>query len=475
MFEGKVVHFIGIGGISMSSLALMLKEQRAIVQGSDIQENDEIEILKNHNIKVFKEHCAENLKGVFAVCYSSAIHDDNVEIVEAKKQGLVIIKRAELLGLISKEFKTVIAVAGSHGKTTTTAMIAEMFIRANKKPTIHIGGVDNLIDSNFKIGEKDYFVVEACEYKDNFLYFKPDISVVLNVDADHLDYFGSLECVKKSFYKFAKSVKKGGVNIVSADDVNSKDLKKLDNVFLFGFDKWANLHASNVKEYKSGYYSFDVVFEKHIIGNIKLNILGKHNVYNALATLAVGFACMIDFCDIKYAIENYQGVKRRCEKVADVDEVEIFHDYAHHPEQIKKMIRIGKELAYKNKGKLFVVFEPHTYSRTKFLIDEFVGAFDGADVCVFAPAYSAREDQSEGVEADELADKVKGKVEFVEFLKTYQEIHCYIKKRVSKGDVVMILGAGTVDKLAKLFKEWFFIQKWGVMRNITPYFLSIYI
>lgn len=450
-FKNKVVHFVGIGGISMSALAVMMKKRGAIVQGSDVQKNAETEKLLKQNICVFEGHDAKNLKGVFAVCFSSAIHDDNPEILEAKKQGLLILKRAELLACLLREFENVVAVSGSHGKTTTTAMIAEMFVRLNLKPTLHIGGIDKLVGSNFLIGENKYAVVEACEYKDNFLMFYPDIAVILNIDADHLDYFGSIEKVKDSFFRFSKNTNKNGLNIVCFDDENSKELLKLDNVLSFGFDKRADVCAVNVKKCEFGCFSFDILFFGNLLGNIKLNIAGKHNILNALASVCVAFACLIDFEDVKFAVENFVGVERRCEKVAEVNGAMVYHDYAHHPNQIKKMVEVGRLFAKEKGGRVFVVFEPHTYSRTKFLFEEFVESFVGADVCFFAPAYSARELECEGVEADVLAAKVKEKINQTWFVERYEDIVLRIKQMAKCGDVVLVLGAGNVEKLAKMF------------------------
>ncbi len=251
--KSKNFHFIGIGGISMSALAQMLQKEGYHVQGSDIANNAETEILKKKGIKVFKNHLAENLRGVDVVVYTSAIHADNPELSFAKENGLLLIKRAELLGAIADGYKTVIAVAGSHGKTTTTAMLSEIFIRANTNPTIHVGGPLKLINSNYKVGRKKYFITEACEYMDNFLYIKPDIAVSLNIDSDHLDYFGSLENVKKSFKRFTENIKEGGVSVCCHDDKNSTGLLKQKNISTFGLTRASDIYAKNIKEYKTGY------------------------------------------------------------------------------------------------------------------------------------------------------------------------------------------------------------------------------
>lgn len=451
--KSKNFHFIGIGGISMSALAQMLQKEGYHVQGSDIANNAETEILKKKGIKVFKNHLAENLRGVDVVVYTSAIHADNPELSFAKENGLLLIKRAELLGAIADGYKTVIAVAGSHGKTTTTAMLSEIFIRANTNPTIHVGGPLKLINSNYKVGRKKYFITEACEYMDNFLYIKPDIAVSLNIDSDHLDYFGSLENVKKSFKRFTENIKEGGVSVCCHDDKNSTGLLKQKNISTFGLTRASDIYAKNIKEYKTGYFSFDAYLCGHRLGNIELNIMGKHNVYNALASIIVSLICGIDFCEIKLAIENFSGVGRRCEKVGEINGAIVFHDYAHHPAQIEKMITLGKDLASSVGRNLIAVYEPHTYSRTKFLLEDFAKSFNGADHLIFAPAYSAREAMSEGYEADVLAEKTQAYVDEVEYIEGYDNIYNRIKKLAKPNDIIMILGAGTIEHLAEMFKS----------------------
>ena len=449
--KDKKFHFIGIGGISMSGLAFMLAFNKVYVQGSDLSQNQETQKLEKQGVKVFYEHKKENIKNIDIVVYTSAIKEDNEELVQARVDNKIILKRAELLGLIASLYKYVIAISGSHGKTTATAMIAEILMQAKKNPTIHIGGKLNSISSSYKVGGNEFFITEACEYKDNFLYIKPDIAVVLNISADHLDYFKTLEGVKKSFYKFAGSVKKGGISIVSYDDVNLKELISKNNCATFGFNKSADIYASKIKEYRPGYYSFDVRFSKYKLGNIKLNILGKHNIYNALVSVLISICLGIDFEDTKLALENFSGVERRCQFIKEINGIKIYHDYAHHPEQIEKMIQVGRELVLKNQGRVIVVFEPHTYSRTKFLIEEFVQSFKGADVVIFAPVYSARENQKEGFDSLKLLNEVKEFGINAFYFESFDEIKNEVLKFSKQNDVVLLLGAGTIEKLAKMF------------------------
>ncbi len=449
--KNKKFHFIGIGGISMSGLAFMLMHNQIYVQGSDLAKNQETEKLEKAGVKVFYEHKKENVKDVDIVVYTSAIKDDNEELVEAKQKGKIILKRAELLGLIAGLYKYVIAISGSHGKTTTTAMIAEILMQANKNPTIHIGGNLNSISSSYKLGGNEFFVTEACEYKDNYLYILPDIAVVLNIDADHLDYFKDLNGVKQSFEKFALNTKQGGIVVISKDDLNSKELTYKKNCATFGFDRTADVYASRIKEYRPGCYSFDVRFSKYKLGNIKLNILGKHNILNALVSILVSICIGIDFEYIKIALENFSGVERRCQFIKKINGVSIYHDYAHHPKQIEKMIKVGRELVSKTQGRVIVVFEPHTFSRTKFLIDEFVESFNDADILIFAPVYSAREKQKEGFDSLKLLNEVKMFGKNVFYFESFEEIKNEVLNISKVDDVVLLLGAGTIEKLAKMF------------------------
>lgn len=453
LLKGKKFHFIGIGGVSMSSLALMLKRRGFYVQGSDDVQNAEVKKLAKRKVRVFLGHTQDNVLGVDVVVYSSAIHDDNPELVYAKKHKLLILKRAELLGLVAEDYKTVIAVSGSHGKTTTTAMISEMFLNAGLKPTVHIGGRLKSINSNYKIGNKEFFITENCEYKDNFLFVKPDISVILNIDSDHLDYFGSLENIKLSFLKYAKGTRDGGLNLICDSDSNLSEISKLDNSIKFGKSKKSSVFAKNIKEYKAGHYSFDVVFEKCELGEIKLNILGEHNIFNALSAVLVGLICGLEFEEIKNSIENFSGVERRSELIGEVEGVKIFHDYAHHPKQIEKMIRTLCRLKKERGGKLITIFEPHTFSRTKYLLEDFAKSFLGSDYVFLAPVYSARESIEDGVDSMRLTKECEKYIKNVKLINSFSDIVFEVKKIAKGDDLVLILGAGTIEKLAKMFVE----------------------
>lgn len=453
LLKSKKFHFIGIGGVSMSSLALMLKKNGFYVQGSDEVNNSEVKNLVRKKVRVFLGHSKNNVLGVDVVVFSSAIQEDNPELVYARKNNLIIFKRAELLGMIAETYKTVIAIAGSHGKTTTTAMIGEMFLNAGLKPTLHIGGKLKSIKSNYKIGNRSYFITENCEYKDNFLHIKPDISVILNIDCDHLDYFGSLGNIKTSFFKYAKGTKKGGVILIGDSDKNLKEISKLNNTVKFGINGKSDIFARNVNEYNPGYFSFDVIFEKCNFGNIKLNIFGEHNIFNALACVIVGLICGLNFEEIKHSIENFSGVERRSDFIGEINGAKVYHDYAHHPKQIEKMIEAIKQIQRKRGGRIITIFEPHTFSRTKFLLEDFAKSFVGSDYVFLAPVYSAREQEEDGLNSSDLLVSCEKFVKNSKLFYSFNDIVFEVKNVAKKDDIILVLGAGTIEKLSKMLVE----------------------
>lgn len=451
-FKGKVIHFIGIGGISMSGLAQILSRKGFVVQGSDIVKNEETEFLNFIGIKVFFGHSPKNLDGVDVVVYNSAIHDDNAEFIEAKRRGIVMLKRAEVLGIVANCFKWVVAVAGSHGKTTASAMIGEIFLKAKVDPTLHIGGKMNYIGSNYFLGKGRHFVTEACEYEDNFLEISPDVAVLLNIDSDHLDYFKNLDNLKDSFLDFKRNIRCGGIVVACQDDKNLKQIRNDGNVTTFGFSSKSDMRATNVREYESGKYQFDAEFMGSYLGTVKLNIFGKHNIYNALAATVVSLAFGIDFGTVKSALENFCGVERRCEEVGNINGARVIHDYAHHPEQIKKMIDVACKIRPLG-GRVTVVFEPHTFSRTKYLINDFAKSFKRADMVVLLPVYSARERESEGFDSKILMERVSKYNKNIKLAQSYDEVLDCLKRIANHDDVILVLGAGSIEQLAKKIKN----------------------
>lgn len=433
----KKYFFIGIGGVSMSALALILKNLGFIVEGSDLYESCYTKKLKENGITVHLNHSPKNIKDADVVVYNSAIDDSNIELSYAKSKSLKILSRAELLKSISNRYKNVIAISGAHGKTSTTAMITEVFIKAKLMPTAHLGGVLKSYNSNIIIGGNDFFITEACEYKDNFLTLKPTVAVILNVEPEHLDYFKNFENVCKSFEKFALQSKQ----VVSNDNLNLK----FNPTIVFG-DR--GYHARNIKLLKSGKYKFDCYFNEKKLFNVKMNVIGKYNISNALACIAVCKLFNIKNNIIKKSLESFKGVKRRYEikKTKPL----IVHDYAHHPSEIKSVIDATRKNV---KGRLIVAFQPHTYSRTKALLNEFQTAFDDCDEVYIIKTYSAREKVIKGGTAKDLYSKLVKRKYITKYFSNFQKCYDYISNNLKKKDVLLILGAGDIETLSDKFDK----------------------
>ena len=438
--KNRRIHIIGIGGISLSAIAkLLLKEN--YISGSDLVKSDLTTELESLGIKVFYDHKFENVNGVDLVVMSAAISEDNPEVQEAKKRKIPILTRAEVLGKISKKYKNVITVSGSHGKTTTTGMIAECFLRANKNPTIHIGGKLKSIDGNLKVSGSEYFITEACEYVDSFLHFSPNSTVALNIEPDHMDYFKNFNNLKKSFEKYLKNTKKLGFNIINADDKTLLNINHKKRCITYGIENFnADVQAKNLRRNKFSMYSFDIVVFNKKVERIKLNVPGKHEIYNALACVCVCMQYKIGIQDIKFALENYSGIKRRFENMGSINGAKVIHDYAHHPTEIKAVMDCVRH----GKGRVIVIFQPHTYSRTKELWNEFVDVLSIADIIFVYEIYPARESQIEGITSQNLSTaicKIGGcSIAFDNYQKMYETL----KAKVNHDDVVLILGAGDI-------------------------------
>ncbi len=437
MKKEVVYHFIGIGGVSMSALAQILSSQGIVVQGSDYSNNDYVKRLRESGIKVFIGHKAENVKGAEIVVYNSAIAEDNEELVFARENNLKILSRAEMLFEVSNDHEKIIAVSGAHGKTTTTAMITEVFCCAGLFPTAHLGGVLKSQNSNFVLGEKKYFITEACEYKDNFLKLNPTISIILNVEPEHLDYFKTFENVQSSFEKFAQNSQ----FLVCNDKVEIVHPLKIS----FGNTGYL---AKNIKQIKNGCYKFDCFLHNKKLFKIKLNIVGKHNIFNALACIAVCRHFNISAKCIKKTLRKYKGVLRRYE--VKKNRPFIVHDYAHHPSEIRSVINATRNF---RKGRIIVAFQPHTFSRTKTLMNEFKVAFDGADEIYIIKTYSAREKKIPGGTARDLFFNLQDNYFNIEYFASFNACYNHICDTLKNNDTLLILGAGDIDKLAEKFDK----------------------
>ena len=439
----KSIYFIGIGGISMSALAKIYISKKIKVYGSDLVESDLIKELRQEGADIKIGDAPEFVKKCDVIVINSAIGDDNNDLQYAKELDKPIFTRAQVLGELSKKYKT-ISVAGTHGKTTTTGMIANCLLVASRDPTIHIGGVLNNINSNLHLGKSDFLVTEACEYKDSFLSLKNFVSVVLNIEEDHLDYFGNLDNIFKSFNKFIKNTSKKGAIIYNFDE-KYKKLKIPTNSISFGLDDKADVRANNLK-CKHGKYYFDLIFKNKKIGGIKLPCPGKHNVLNALATCATCIFLGLSFKEIKKGIETFLGIQRRFQ-VLKSDKGLIFHDYAHHPKEIESTIKTCREID--KRKHIIIIFQPHTYTRTRDLYKDFINCFALSDEVWLLPIYPAREQPIENINSFNLYKDISRTGKKCRYFSTFDDCHQAILEENKRKNIIALLGAGDIYDLAK--------------------------
>ena len=432
----------------MSALARIFHARGIKVYGIDAQDSSLIHELENEGMVIrVGEKATSFVKVCDAVVYTSAVSNENCDLLLAKKLNKPIFSRAEILGMLSKEFNT-ISVAGSHGKTTTTGMIANSLLQTQKEPTIHIGGILNNINSNVHLGKSKLFVTEACEYKDNFLKLKNFVSVVLNVEEDHLDYFGNINNIFKSFNKFIKNTSKNGI-VVYNFDKNYKKLKIPKNAISFGLNDGADVQAKKIKN-KKGKFSFNLYYLNKKYGRIYLSVYGKHNILNALATCATCIFLGLSFKEIKRGIESFQGIERRFEVLSDKKSL-IFHDYAHHPQEIQSCLKTCKDI--NRKKKIITIFQPHTFTRTRDLYQEFLNCFSLSDEVWLLPIYPAREAPIENISSLNLSNDLAKMGKQSRYFSNFQECLLEINKNDNKDKTIALLGAGDIYDLAKMLKN----------------------
>lgn len=451
------IHFIGIGGISMSAIALILLKNGFTITGSDISESDNVKALEKKGIKVYIGHKKENItKGLDMVVYSKAIHDDNAEIIAAKELGIKLVSRSSILGEIMANYNRRICVAGTHGKTTTTSIISKVMLDKGLEPTINVGGIVDEIGGNYYIGGEDLFIAEACEYTNSFLDFCPSVAVVTNIEEDHLDFFKDLADIKKSFKKFIELLPEDGLLVINNRIENIEELVKdaKIRVVTYGDSDSANYYYDNVSYDEKHYQSFDVYRDKKFVGRMRQRLIGKHNALNFLAGLAVLTDFGISFEDVKKSLEDFKGARRRLEVKRTVNGVTYIDDYAHHPTEIEASLNALKELKYNN---LYLIFQPHTYTRTKALFDEFVRVLGSTAITILAKIYPAREKDLGIVSSSDITESIKKDKNnlnnFCEYFETFEEIYEYVSKNAKPGDIVVTMGAGDVYKIIDLIRE----------------------
>lgn len=441
--KNDAIHFVGIGGAGMCALAEILHHRGCRLTGSDNNESDTLARIRRLGIPVTMGHRAENVEGAALVVHTAAVHDDNAELVAARAKGIPVIDRAQLLGLVTDEYANTIAVSGTHGKTTTTSMLTQIFVEANLDPTALIGGKLPFIGGNSRVGKSQTMVCEACEFVDSFLRLHPAVAVILNIDDDHLDYFKTVDNLIQHFNLFTQQTARAV--IYNGDDANTlravagSTLKKVT----FGFGEKNDFSPINLHINEDGHFVFGIVHDGETVANITLHVPGSHNVYNALAACAAAWESGASFADIERGLNDYTGAGRRFEILGQADGVTIADDYAHHPTELAATLRAAKQLHYR---KVWAVFQPFTYSRTKMLMDDFAAALKIADYVVLSEIMGSREVNTYNVYASDLAAKVPGSVWFP----TFGEIADYVTEHAQPGDLVITLGCGDIYKAAKL-------------------------
>ena len=445
------IYFIGIGGISMSGLAEILASRGHQVSGTDVKETAVTKHLQSLGIHINFGHRAENITDdITLVVYTAAIHDDNPELRAAHEKGIRIMDRAHLLGQIMDEYHDSVAVSGTHGKTTTTSMVSEILLAAEKDPTITVGGILPTIGSNLRIGNSPYFVAEACEYFDSFLQFNPFIAIILNVESDHLDYFKTLENIRRSFHAFAQRVPDKGLLVISEKIDNVEELTDglTCHVETFGLSEKANWRAENIVHEADGRNSFDIYHNSAFFTTIHLHIPGEHNITNALAAIAASAFLGAAPEDCVKGLHHYTGTERRFQLKGKKDGITVIDDYAHHPTEIKAALAAAQNVQHNT---TWCVFQPHTFSRTRFLFDEFGEAFGDADEIIIADIFAARETDDGTVSAAQLADRIAQTGKSARYVGDFAAIEAYLREHCKSGDLLMTVGAGKVYKIGENF------------------------
>lgn len=450
----KKIHCIGIGGIGLSAVAEILISRGYEVSGSDMRESDITEKLINDGADIYLGHRAKNVEGKELVIYSAAVGHDNPELARAEELGIPAITRAQALGALMEGYENSIAISGTHGKTTTTSMVSLILKNAQKEPTILIGGNLSEINGNVYVGKEKCFVTEACEYMDSFLNLKPKIEIILNIDSDHLDYFKDVEHIAKSFDKFARLVPEDGAVIAyDANPFVKSVIDGLPNAITFGLNESCDYYASDINFDNDGMPEFDVNHGGRVLCRINLSIPGEHNILNALSAFACCHILGVDIDDIVNTLNKYTGTQRRFDVLGRTyNDIKIVDDYAHHPTEIKATLSAIRNMKHNN---LWCLFQPHTYTRTMALIDDFATAFAEADKIVLAEIYAAREKNIYKISSRTLMNKIKEAEPSKEvyFFEDFEEIANFVYNNAEEGDLVITMGAGDIYKVGEMILE----------------------
>ena len=443
LVPGRRVHLVGIGGVSMRPLGLVLNGMGMMVTGSDMNSSTSTDELIAQGIHVDIGHRAENIEGADCIIRTAAAHNDNPEIAAARAAGIPVFERAQAWGEIMRSYKNAICISGTHGKTSTTSMMTHILMAAEMDPTVMIGGYLPLLHAGHRVGHGDTILLESCEYCDSFLNFFPTLAVVLNVEADHLDYFKDLADVQKSFHKFAQMASFGV--IANGDDAHTVQAMEGIHYVSFGLNENNRVHAANMCP---DWRHFDVICDGQFYCHLDMGVLGRHNALNGLAAAGAAWMMGIPGEAVSRGLESFHGAGRRMEFKGTFNGAEVYDDYAHHPDEIAATID-SVRASFPGR-RLVLAFQPHTYTRTNALFDDFVMQLKKADVLVLAEIYAARERNTIGISSAHVAEKISGSV----FVRTLPEVTAWLKDNVKEGDVVITMGAGDIFRAGEaLLKE----------------------
>ncbi|MBK5252279.1 MAG: UDP-N-acetylmuramate--L-alanine ligase [Peptostreptococcaceae bacterium] len=443
------IHMIGIGGIGMSAIAELLLSNGKTISGSDINSSTIIDKLIKKGANIFIGHSADHIKNTDLIIYTSAVAPDNLELSKAIELKMHIMDRAEALGLIMKAYKERIAVSGAHGKTTTTSMLSMIMEDSGVDPTILVGGVIEEISGNVKVGKMDYMITEACEYKENFLKFHPTLEIILNVDEDHLDYYQDLKHIMQAFERFTECLPKNGTIVANYDDYNVKVICATSDkkTISYGINTEADYQALNIVYNDSGFPSFDIMKSGKFYGHFNLSVPGTHNIYNALAAITVSDIYGVKIETMQNRLKSFCNPKRRFEIKHKQNGITIIDDYAHHPNEIKATLEATERYPHK---RIWSIFQPHTFTRTKALLSDFSSAFGKADRVVITDIYAAREKDLGEIHSSDLARLVNGEGVSAKYISSFEDVAAYVADHAAPGDVILTMGAGDVYKIGDL-------------------------
>lgn len=450
------VHFIGIGGISMSGIAEILIGEGYQVSGSDTKDSAIISKLKNIGAKIYIDHKKCNINNPDLVIYTDAISKENEELEKSLSLGIPVVDRASFLGALMKNYKNSIAVSGTHGKTSTTSMLSTILNRSNLNPTILLGGELDEIGGNVRLGSKDLMLTEACEYKGNILKYFPSMAIILNIDEDHLDYFSGLEHIQDTFIQYGKNLDKNSDLIINADDPNAQMVINgtVSNVITFGIESKSDYVAENITFSEEGFPSYTLNFKNKYFYPITLSVMGIHNIYNSMASIIAAKTIGLNMDFIINNISQYTGVHRRLEFKGFYNGVKVIDDYAHHPTEIKATLNALKT---SKTGKIYCVFQPHTFTRTKLLLKGFSESFSDADKIIITDIYASREKDNGMVHSTDLSNALKEKGLDVVYIETFEQIKSYIIENAKENDIVITMGAGNIyivgEEILSSFKQ----------------------